>query len=151
MEIREYFALDGTGRRRIREAIRTADWRAAAYLHELLEADRLRDRYGPDARLLLGMEEERLAAFCTLAGRDEIEDESLTPWIGFVYTFPQFRGQRRSGALIERACAIAASEGFQQVFVSTNEIGLYEKYGFAFLRTDRDAWGGQTRVYRRRL
>ena len=151
MEIREYFALDGTGRRRIREAIRTADWRAAAYLHELLEADRLRDRYGPEARLLLGMEGEHLAAFCTLAGRDEIEDESLTPWIGFVYTFPEFRGQRRSGTLIDRACELAWQDGFTSVYISTNEVGLYEKYGFAFLHEDRDRWGGNTRIYRRKM
>jgi len=151
MEIREYYSLDGAGQRRIREAIRTADWRAAAFLCDLLEADRLRALCGEGTRLLLGMEGERLAAFCTLADRDEVEDESLTPWIGFVYTFPGFRGRRLGGALIDRACAIAASEGFAQVYVSTDEIGLYEKYGFAFLRMDRDAWGGSTRVYRREM
>lgn len=147
MEIREYFSLDAAERARMREAIRLADWRAAAFLYKLLEEDTLRECCGPNTRLLLGMEGERLAAFCTLADRDEIVDTPLTPWIGFVYTFPAFRGQRRSGALIERACALARAAGHTHVYVSTNEIGLYEKYGFAFSHADRDAWGGETRVY----
>lgn len=146
MEIREYFSLGRDEQRRARDAIRTADWRAAAFLHELLQKDELRMRCGPSTRLLLGMEGERLAAFCTLADRDEVECP-LTPWIGFVYTFPEFRGRRRAGELIDCACALAKQDGFDCVYVSTNETGLYEKYGFTFLRQDRDAWGGDTRLY----
>lgn len=150
MEIREYSSLGEAEQRRAREAIRKGDWRAAAFLHELLEKDELRTHCGPNTRLLLGMEGERLAAFCTLAERDEVETD-LMPWIGFVYTFPEFRGHRFSGLLIDRACALARSAGHAQVYVSTNEIGLYEKYGFEFLETTSDVWGGSTQLYRRRL
>lgn len=149
MRIEEYFSLDEDGRRLVRDAIRTADWRAAAFLHDLLQNDELREHCGPNTCLLLGMEGESLAAFCTLADRDEVECV-LTPWIGFVYTFPAFRGQRRSGEMIDHACALAKKDGFDRVYVSTNEVGLYEKYGFTFLRHDRDRWGGQTRLYVRK-
>ena len=150
MEIREYFSLGKDEQRRVRDAIRMADWRAAAFLHDLLQKGKLRERCGANTRLLLGMEGESLAAFCTLADRDEV-DSPLTPWIGFVYTFPAFRGQRRSGELIDHACALAKKDGFPCVYISTNEIGLYEKYGFTFLRQDRDVWDGETRVYRRKM
>ena len=149
MVIREYSSMDEAEKRRVREAIRESDWRAAAFLHDLLQKGELRNRCGMNTRLLLGMEGETLAAFCTLADRDEV-DSPLTPWIGFVYTFPQFRGERRSGTLIDRACALAREDGFTRVCVSTNEVGLYEKYGFTFLRHDRDRWGGQTRLYVRK-
>ena len=149
MRILEYFSLEAGEQRRAREAIRAADWRAAAFLDELLRKDELRKHCGPKTRLLLGMEGKTLAAFCTLADRDEV-DSPLTPWIGFVYTFTAFRGQRRGGELIDHACALAKADGFARVYVSTNEIGLYEKYGFTFLRQDRDVWGGETRVYVRK-
>lgn len=149
MEIREYFSLGEDEQRRIRDAIREGDWRAAAFLHDLLQNDELREHCGPNTCLLLGMEGESLAAFCTLADRDEV-DSPLTPWIGFVYTFPAFRGRRRSGEMIDHACALAREDGFTRVYVSTNEVGLYEKYGFTFLHHDRDRWGGQTRLYVRK-
>ena len=149
MEIREYFLLGEDEQRLVRDAIRTADWRAAAFLHDLLQKSELREHCGANTRLLLGMEGEALAAFCTLADRDEV-DSPLRPWIGFVYTFPAFRGRRRSGEMIDHACALAKKDGFDRVYVSTNEVGLYEKYGFTFLRHDRDRWGGQTRLYARK-
>ena len=150
MEIREYFSLKEQERAAMRAAIGAGDWRAARFLCELLEKNELRARCGETTRLLLGMEDGQLAAFCTLAERDEV-DAPLTPWIGFVHTFPAFRGQRRSGELIERACALARADGFSRVYVSSNEIGLYEKYGFTFLRMMKDGWGGDTRVYCRAL
>ena len=150
MRVEEYFSLDEDGRRRARDAVGEGEWRAAALLHDLLRNGELRERCGPNTRLLLGMEGDSLAAFCTLADRDEVECV-LTPWIGFVYTFPAFRGRRRSGEMIDHACALAKKDGFDRVYVSTNDIGLYEKYGFTFLRHARDAWDGDTRVYVRRI
>lgn len=94
---------------------------------------------------------ESLAAFCTLAGKDDVENTPLTPWIGFVYTYPEYRGERRSGRLIERACALARADGFERVYLSSNEVGLYEKYGFTYLTRMKDAWGEDTGVYCRRL
>jgi len=40
---------------------------------------------------------EKLVAFCTFAPRDEIWPTDLTPWIGFVYTYPEYRGRRNAG------------------------------------------------------
>ena len=34
-----------------------------------------------------------MISFCTFAEHDDIPDTELTPWIGFVYTFPAFRGE----------------------------------------------------------
>ena len=150
MRIVDYFDLPRDEQACAGEAIRRADWRAARFLCDLLAANQLRERCGASTRLLLGMEGEKLAAFCTLADRDEV-DSPLTPWIGFVYTFPEFRGQRRSGVLIDRACELAWRDGFTSVYISTNEVGLYEKYGFAFLCEDRNRWGGITRIYRRKM
>lgn len=150
MQILEYFGLAESAQAFWVAQIGGADWSAARLLGELLAGGQLREALGASTRLLLGVEEDSLAAFCTLSGRDEIETD-LTPWIGFVYTFPGFRGQRRAGALIERACAYARADGFERVYVSTNAVGLYEQYGFEFLRMDTDVRGGETRVYVRTL
>ena len=151
MTIIEYFAQNEAEQARWRAAIGKGEWRAAAYLAQRLAGNRLRREYGARTRLLLGVEDGELAAFCTLAEQDEIDAPDMTPWIGFVYVFPEYRGRRRSGEMIDHACALAKRDGFAYVYLSTNEIGLYEKYGFKFLCTAEEIRGGEARVYARKL
>ncbi len=125
-----------------------SDWSAGKYLHQLLETDRFHDLLGEKSRLLLLTEGDRLLAFCTYAERDDIPDTDLTPWAGFVYTFPEARGKRRMGKLLERVYHLAKADGFPCVYISTNEAGLYEKYGCAFWKTLPDESGHESRIYR---
>lgn len=125
-----------------------SDWRAGAYLHELLSDGSFWSHCGEKSKVFLLTEGEELISFCTLAERDEIPDSDLTPWVGFVYTFPGYRGKRRIGKLIEHAYAIAKAEGHRNLYVSTDQPGLYEKFGFSFMQTMKDAWGNDTLVHK---
>ena len=40
---------------------------------------------------------------------------------------------------------------FRSTYISTNHIGLYEKYGYTFLETAQDISGSETRIYRKAL
>ena len=130
------------------EQIRQADWRAAQYLYQLLQEKKLKEQYGEKTELLLLTEGDTLIAFCTLAEQDEIRDPSLTPWVGFVYTFPEYRGRKRMGKLLEYAYLLAKKEGYGTLYVSSEEEGLYEKYGFTFWKKMKTIWGEQTQVFR---
>ena len=79
-----------------------SDWTAGQFLHELLRDNRFHALAGESAQVLLLTDGSRLASFCTYAERDDIPDSELTPWMGFVYTFPEFRGRRLMGKLISR-------------------------------------------------
>ena len=125
-----------------------SDWRAGKYLSALLREGRFREEYGKTSDILLLAEGDRLAAFCTLAERDEIPDTELSPWIGFVYTFPEYRGRRLMGKLIGRARELAREAGKDTLYISTEETGLYEKYGAEFITVMRTGSGEDTRVYR---
>ena len=76
------------------------DWGAGQYLHALLAENRLQALCGPHTRTLLLTQDKTLLGFCTLADQDEIHPTPLTPWIGFVYVFPEARGKRLSGLLL---------------------------------------------------
>ena len=52
-----------------------------------------------------------LLGFCTFADQDEIQPTPLTPWIGFVYIFPEARGKRLSGLLLAEAARLAREMG----------------------------------------
>ena len=130
--------------------ISKGDWGAADYLHYLLKEDKLSELVG-EARVLLLTEDKELLGFCTLAQKDDIQPTDLTPWIGFLYTFPSHRGKRLAGKLLSHAEALAKQDGAEAVHISTNHIGLYEKYGYSFLCEMNDIEGEPSRVYIKRL
>lgn len=76
-----------------------------------------------------------------------IADTKLTPWIGFVYTFPNYRGNRYIGKLISYAEEVAELQGFTNVYISKNQIAIYEKYGYSFFQYMKDRNGEDSRVY----
>lgn len=129
--------------------IENFEWRAAKYLAQLLKEDAFRKIIHPGTLYLL-VEGDELVSFLTLAQRDEIEDATMFPWIGFVHTSPAWRGRRCVGQLIEHACSVAQQHGMKQVHISTDHVGLYEKYGFTFIGT-RTVNDEETRVYCRVL
>ena len=96
-------------------------------------------------------EGENLISFCTLAEKDDIQPTELTPWIGWVYTFPNYRGNRYMGKLLRYAESLAEDSGMKNIYISTNHNGLYEKYGYTFFKTMKDIHGEDSRVYVRYL
>ena len=128
--------------------IQKSDWGAGQYLYELLRDHRLKELCGESTKVLLLADVEQLVSFCTYAEQDDIRESSLTPWVGFVYTFPAFRGNRYMGKLLDYAEVLARGEGHRYIHISTGETGLYEKYGYSFWKTMKDVNGEDSRVYR---
>lgn len=131
--------------------IAESDWVAGRFLHELLKNSGLQAYSGENTRVLLLTEGEELVSFCTLSDWDDIHPTELTPWVGFVYTFPQHRGKRCVGRLMDRAAGLAKKDGFSGLYVCTDQAGIYEKYGFEFKETMTDRRGGEAMVYVRSL
>ena len=130
--------------------ISKSDWRAGHYLAELITKNRLRELCGESTEVLLLVDDDNLVSFCTLAEQDEIADTDLKPWIGFAYTFPDYRGKRYIGRLIDCACELAARHGFDALYVSTDQKGLYENFGFDYTGTDKmSIYGEMSMIYKR--
>lgn len=149
MDVIEFFSSDN--QKHWLGEIQKSDWGAGTYLYELLSDNKLKDLCGAAARVLLLTEGDSLVSFCTYAPNDDIPNTPLTPWVGFVYTFPQHRGHRNMGILMDHAAQLAKSEGHDYMYLSTLEVGLYEKYGFSFYQFMKDIHGGDSRVYIRKI
>lgn len=128
--------------------IMKSDWGAGQYLHKLISNNELIALCGKTTKVFLLTKNKQLVSFCTLAEEDDVRDTGLTPWIGFVYTFPKYRGHRYMGLLLEFAYATAKENGAKHIYISTNENGLYEKYGYCFYQMMKDMNGENSRVYR---
>ena len=126
-----------------------SDWGAGQFLYNLLSENKFKNVVGESSKVLMLTNENELISFCTYAEKDDIQPTELTPWIGFVYTFPEYRGHRYVGYLFQEIEKLAKAENVQDIFISTNHIGLYEKYGCEFYQMMNDMEGEPSRVYRK--
>ncbi len=127
------------------EKIRACDWGAAKLLYDILKQNKFKDML--DGKLFIMADGAEFVSFCTLTKRDCVDDDSLFPWIGFVFTAPEYRGHRYSGEIIDYAFREAKNEGFRRVYLATDHIGLYEKYGFKYIETRTDIYNDKSRIY----
>lgn len=149
MRIIEYYSSDK--REYWLSKIEKCRWGAGKFLSHLLKTDSLYSLVGEGARVLMLVEGDELISFCTLAKYDDVQPTDLTPWIGWLYTFPSYRGNRCAGKLLEYAEKLAKAKGACAVHISTNHDGFYEKYGYEFYKYERDVEGESTKVYIKRL
>ncbi len=144
MEIIDYFKSDKPGY--WLSEIKKSDWQAAEILARFIEEKTFHDNLG-EGTLLLLTDSNKLVSFLTFAEKDCIDDERLSPCVGFVYTVPEYRGHRYAGRLISRCGEIAAEKEITKIYVCTDHVGLYEKYGFSYIESRIDIYGGNSRVY----
>ena len=117
LHVIEYFATEN--QEYWLSKIAESDWRAGQFLYALLKDNKFHEYTDEKARVLLLVDENSLVSFCTLSDKDDIETTDLMPWIGFVYTFPQYRGNRFVANLLSCAADLArktdlAKSMFQQ-------------------------------------
>lgn len=149
MELRKFYSEEN--KEHWLSKINESDWDAAKFLYYLLSEGKFRQLVGEKSDLLLLTEGDELISFCTLAEMDDVQPTDLTPWIGWIYTFPDYRGRRLAGRLLCYAESLAKENGAFAVHISTNHDGLYEKYGYEFLKYEKDIEGEDTKVYIKRL
>ena len=127
--------------------IKKSDWGAGQFLYQLLSENKFKDAVGEKSKVLMLTDGDELISFCSYAEKDDIQPTDLTPWMGFVYTFPEYRGHRYMGKLFLEIEKLAKAENVHDVFISTNHTGLYEKYGCEFYQVMNDMEGEASRVY----
>lgn len=91
----------------------------------------------------------RIAGFYQLSEREYItRKDEFTPFITSLFVDPTMRGGLGMGkTLLDHARYEAAKLGFDKVYLTTDHIGYYEKYGFREIGLDLYDWGSPTKLY----
>ncbi len=131
--------------------IENCEWQAAKFLAALLKENRLESVLGGWGDLYLLVDGDTLVSFITFSEQDCISDKNLTPWLGFFHTAPEYRGNRYGKILIDYVCQSAVNAGYKTVYLATDHINLYEKYGFVYSENRIDIHGEDSRIYKREL
>jgi len=85
---------------------------------------------------------------CTgLVTNDFISRMDLYPWVCGVFIEEEHRGNAYASLLLEKAKEDTAKAGFTHLYLSTDHIGFYEKYGFEYIGQGYHPWGETSRIY----
>ena len=97
--------------------------------------------------MFAAMDGDAIVGMCSLLKTDYYPLPDIYPWVSTVFVSEAYRGRRVSGMLIDAANTHAKTLGFAQTYIPSEHIGLYEKYGYRYVR-DIVNYGGDTdRLY----
>jgi GNAT superfamily N-acetyltransferase len=86
-----------------------------------------------------------------LITNDFISRGDLYPWICALFIEEKHRGHAYGTLLIDQAKSDAQRGGFEYLYLSTEHVGYYEKYGFTYIGQGYHPWGAESRIYEIRL
>lgn len=76
----------------------------------------------------------KIVGMASIMKTDYYPIQDIFPWISSVFVSEEYRGQRISEQLIEYANNYAKLHGFERSYIPSEFSGLYEKYGYSYLK-----------------
>ncbi len=93
------------------------------------------------------VEEGRILGCAGLITNDFISRMDLYPWLCALYIEKDCRGKALGSLLIEKCKKDARSGGFSKLYLCTDHIGYYERYGFSRIGTGYHPWGESSGIF----
>lgn len=115
------------------------------YFAEMLtDCTRSSDRL-PQGYMLF--KDDNIIGFVGLIRQECIVCENLSPWISPLLVAPEERGNQLGSVLLEHVRKEAGRLGYFKLYLTTDHIGYYEKYGFREIGLSLFTWGRPTKIY----
>ena len=146
MEIKPIFPDNELWQRTI-DYGKNCSWKAGPVFAKQME----QNKFTEWERVFVAIEDNDLAGYCTFVKNDCIPDVEYIPYISCIFVGEKYRGKRLSEKMILTVMEYAKTLKFNEVYIVSNHINLYEKYGFNKIDEKKDYWNNVEKIYKRTL
>ncbi len=97
--------------------------------------------------MFVAIADDKIVGITSLLKTDYYPLPEIYPWVSCVFVSEDYRGHRISNKLIDFANEYARNIGFDKTYIPSEHIGLYEKYGYHYLKNITNYGNGIDRLY----
>lgn len=90
---------------------------------------------------------ERIIGFYQLIEQENLIRKDFSPWIAPLFIDKNERGKALGAVLLQHARKTAGQMGYEKVYLTTDHIQYYEKYGFREIGLSNFEWGRPSKIY----
>lgn len=132
---------------KVSQYAQNCSWRAGRSLSQKM-SDHV---FTGQERVIVALDGDDIAGYCTVTKSEYIPDLPYTPYIGYIFVDETYRGQRLSQKLIAYGISYLQAQGYQQIYLVSDHEGLYEKYGFKVIDRKMSPEGTLQKIYMRAI
>ena len=97
--------------------------------------------------MFVAVEDDQIIGMASALKEDYYPLPDLFPWISTVFVSEEYRGLRVSEKLIACANDYLRENGFSQSYIPSSHVGLYERYGYFFVKEITNYGGTDDHLY----
>lgn len=115
--------------RKVRDYAENCSWGAGKALAGAMDNNQFNDQ----KRVIAAVDNEKVCGYCTVSKTDCIPDVDYTPYISFLFVGEEYM----------------KNIGYNKVYIVSDHVNLYEKYGFRVIDRKIAPWGSEEKIYLR--
>lgn len=101
--------------------------------------------------MFVAVAEGKIVGMISLLKTDSYPLPEIFPWVSSIFVTEAYRGQRIIQMMVDHANAYARELGFDRTYIPSEHVGLYEKYGYRYVKDIVNYGGGTDRLYVKEL
>lgn len=145
MDIRIYQAVPGTElTEKLLAFVRNSSWdEVKAHTADMIAENAFTDWEA----MFAAADGNEIVGHASFMKTDYYPAPEIFPWISTVFVTERYRGMGICGMLIEHINQYARTLGFDRTYIPSEHFGLYEKYGYVYLKDIVNYGGGTDHLF----
>lgn len=101
--------------------------------------------------LFVAMDKDKIVGHASILKTDYYPLPEISPWISTVFVTEEYRGMKISGLMIDFINKYAKELGFDKTYMPSEHFGIYEKYGYKYIKDIVNYGGGIDHLFFKRI
>ena len=101
--------------------------------------------------MFVAMDGDRIVGHASIAKTDYYPLPEIYPWISTAYVDEAYRGNGICGMLIGHINQYAQELGFDRTYIPSEFFGLYERYGYQYVKDIENYGGGIDHLFSKKI